>query len=120
MLLDLRKSANFSMPHIKKLAEIEKNSRIVFNKYIEQLCENNEINTYSYFLKTTNRNTFISSLYSDFCKVSLIEDLLKTEPPLTEIIVDSKGMLSAARSVIKKYSANCTVIYKRNNPVNTF
>jgi hypothetical protein len=109
MIIDLQKSAIFSISHAMKLSEIEKEMRPKFNDYTQEICEINNFDVYPYFLKISNRNTAVCTIYNDFCKLLLLEDMLAHSQPVKKVLTDSVEMFRAIKSLIETKKVLCEI-----------
>ncbi len=89
MELDLTKNSSLSAGHLELLNNIAAEINSSYIAMINRLGGNNSHNIDWWISEIANRNTFSSGLFWDCCLLILVKKILKNEPDITEIKVDS-------------------------------
>jgi hypothetical protein len=111
MNLDLRTNGILSVECAKLLTELEPKSRIIYNKYIDNLSSDNKLTGLSLLLQPTNRNTTNSAIHSTLCKYNLVRHLLQENKLIDKVFVNSKYDKEILNSIFNSYNKTANIIY---------
>lgn len=115
--LDLSSNSKFEEDISELFNKICYDNRQNFNYLIEKLSQNFYHKLDYWVSSPASRNTLNSTLFLDFCKVKLVEELIKKEIQPNSIIIDSKAL----RKVISQISGiyKTKIIYKNPNTLSS-
>ena len=112
--LDLRRKGTLSIVEAKIITDIEPKVRDTYNKYICELIKENNLNQEQLLLRVTCRNTYISLIHDQFCRLSLLENQLNSGKIFDEIVLDDFYMSSAVKQLLKRYDCNTVIKVNRS------
>jgi hypothetical protein len=115
MEIDLRKNGRMSVDLAKYISEIEPSVREEYNHYIGELTKINNLSGIDLLLQASCRNTNLSYILDRFCRIRLLESLIKSGKAIDKVIVDSVCMKSVCERLIKKYDVTTIVVITSNN-----
>jgi hypothetical protein len=112
MNVDLRRVGLLSLENAKEINNIEPSVRIEYNSYIEKLLDLNKVQGLTWLLQATCRNTLKSLIHDSFCRIKLLDNILKRGEVVDKVLVDSKSMISACKQVIRINKSSAIVTLK--------
>jgi hypothetical protein len=102
MILDLTKNGHLSLPHLKLLNTIADEIKSSYMKMIDQVGRGHEHNIDWWVSEIASRNTYTNRLFDDCCLLIFIKKILKQEPDIQEIIVDSFSLQKILLKYVRK------------------
>jgi hypothetical protein len=117
MELDLTGNARFSGSHLKLFDNIAAKIKLSYIEMINSLGRKNSNNIDWWISEIANRNTFSSRLFWDCCLLIFAKEVIKNEPDITNIKVDSFPLKIVLCNYIQKNypTINVTLIVSRKN-----
>lgn len=101
--MDLRKNGILSVDESKLIDSIESKVRDEYNAFIGAFIKENKLNGVDLLLTASCRNTIVSGLHDTFCRLALLEELLKKKKYPKKIQVDGSETASLVNRLLKKY-----------------
>ena len=112
MEVDLRKNGRMSIEQAKEISALEPEVRIEYNYFIGKLIKENNLNGLELLLQATCRNTNLSFILDRFCKVRLLEKIIKSGEVINKVIVDSICMKSVCERLFEKNNTKTIIELK--------
>ena len=113
MNVDLRRAGVLDEDNSKEINNIEMSVRIEYNSYIEELLHLNKAQGLTWLLQATCRNTHLSLIHDSFCRIKLLDNILKKGEIVDRVFVDSASLKSACKQIITINNSGATVSFKR-------
>jgi hypothetical protein len=89
MELDLTENRSFPAPYLKLFDNIATNIKLSYTEMVNRLGRKHSNNIDWWVSEVASRDTYNSRLFWDCCLLIFVKEILKIEPGITEIKVDS-------------------------------
>lgn len=109
LILNFRKLNSSEARLINKIAEKIRNDYIDF---LSKIGKNKENNIDWWMIDFVSRNTLVSDLFYNLCKLVFFEEKIKNNFIYKKIIVDSIGLKTVIEDYCNKNGYSCKIIYK--------
>lgn len=109
LILDFRKLNSSEARLINEIAEKIRNDYIDF---LSKIGKNNENNIDWWMIDFVSRNTLVSDLFYNLCKLGFFKEKIKYDFIYKKIIVDSIGLKTVIEDYCNKNEYSCNIIYK--------
>jgi len=120
MELDLRKNGKMTIDQAKEITENEPEVRKEYTNYIGELAKANKISDLKWLLQVTCRNTHLSLIHDRFCRLRLLDRVLKRGDVLAKVFVDSSGFGRVCERAIEKHNSKAEVIVNDSKRLGRF
>jgi len=118
--LDLRRNGRLTIEQAIEITSLESRVRKEFNDYIAKLAELNNVDELGWLLQVTCRNTNLSSVHDNFCRLALLENILDRGESLTIVYVDSKHLKLTCERIIRQYHSTANVMSMDTHNISKF
>jgi len=118
MELDLSHDGSLPIEYCKYISKIEKKTIIEYNNYISKIIELNSIQGMGWFNRVISRNTHLSSLLDNICKIKLLQYALSSNTKIKTIRVDSLGMYRVSQKIVYSMGYKASVEFRSDKWVN--
>jgi hypothetical protein len=115
MIVDLRGDGVLDISDAKEINDIEPSIRVEYNTYIEELLSLNKAQDLTWLLQVTSRNTHKSLIHDSFCRIKLLDNILKKVKTVDKVYIDSKFLKSACEQVIKINKSDAIITIEKSS-----
>ena len=112
LILDLRK---FNSSESKLVNEVAEKIRNDYINFLSKMGKNKENNIDWWMIEFVSRNTLVSDLFYNFCKIVFFKEKIKNDFIYKKIIVDSIALKTVIENYCNKNGHSCNVVYKGKN-----
>lgn len=118
MIKDFRINSLLSNDNAKKIDIIERDTINEYNAFIGEFIKINSLASTDLLLTASSRNTVVSRTFDTFCRISLLEKIIKKDKCQGSIRVDNKFVADAFNKVlVKNKCVNTKITYQRSSNI---
>ncbi|MBF0546907.1 MAG: hypothetical protein HQM08_20875 [Candidatus Riflebacteria bacterium] len=110
MDLDFRKNAKLSVENCILIDEIADRYRQSFSSFIDGLSQDNITKIDWWISALPGKNTYATDLFENFCRIILVEELLRKGKVIEHVFVDSFFLEKIIKEVFKNYNKKIAII----------
>lgn len=115
LILDLRSNGRLTPEQARLISEIEPDVRGSYTKYVGRLAKANNTVHLDWLTKVLSRNTLMTAIHDNFCRLTLFSRLLENGELPTEVLVDTPALASVLYQIAEQKKLDIKVVSQNSS-----